>query len=70
MDHLLMETDAPFLAPVPMRGRKNEPSYVPFTCSFVAGLRGMDPEDLAAQTTRNAQAKDEKWRGKFEIERF
>ncbi len=56
MEHLLMETDAPFLAPVPMRGRKNEPSYVPFTCAFVAGLRGMDPEDLAARTTQNARA--------------
>ncbi len=56
VDRLLMETDAPFLAPVPMRGRKNEPSYVPFTCAFVAGLRSMAPEELAARTTQNARA--------------
>jgi len=56
VDRLLMETDAPFLAPVPMRGRKNEPSYVPFTCAFVAGLRSVAPEELAAQTTQNARS--------------
>ena len=54
-DRLLMETDAPFLAPVPVRGRKNEPANVPYTCAFVAQLRGDDPMDLAAQTTQNAR---------------
>lgn len=54
-DRLVMETDAPFLAPVPVRGRKNEPANVPFTCAFVANLRGEDPLELTARTTHNAR---------------
>ena len=52
-DRLLVETDAPFLAPVPMRGRPCEPAYVAHTAAFVAGLRGVTPEALAATTTAN-----------------
>lgn len=52
-DRLLVETDSPFLAPVPHRGRVCEPAYVTDTAAFIAGLRGTDPERLAAQTTAN-----------------
>lgn len=52
-DRLLVETDAPFLAPVPHRGRVCEPGFVVDTARFVAGLRGVTPEALAATTTRN-----------------
>ena len=52
-DRLLVETDAPFLAPVPHRGRTCEPAFAADTARFVAGLRGTTPERLAAATTRN-----------------
>ena len=52
-DRLLMETDSPFLAPVPHRGRTCEPAYVRDTASFVAGLRGESLEQLSANTSRN-----------------
>ncbi len=52
-DRLLVETDSPFLAPVPHRGKPCEPAFVADTARFVAGLRGESVDDLAAQTTRN-----------------
>ena len=52
-DRLLVETDAPFLAPVPFRGKVCEPAYVAETAKFVAQLRGVDVATLAAQTTAN-----------------
>ena len=52
-DQMLVETDAPFLAPVPHRGQKCEPAFVADTAAFVAGLRGEEPERLAATTTDN-----------------
>ena len=52
-DQILVETDAPFLAPVPHRGQKCEPAFVADTAAFVAGLRGEDPEQLAETTTAN-----------------
>ena len=52
-DQMLVETDSPFLAPVPHRGQKCEPAFVADTASFVAQLRGEDPEDLAEATTAN-----------------
>ena len=54
-DRVLIETDAPFLAPVPMRGNKNEPAFVKYTCEFLAKLRGMAPEDFAELTFANAE---------------
>lgn len=53
IDRLLVETDAPFLAPMPYRGKRNEPSFVPRTAATVAELVGMTPEGLAEQTTEN-----------------
>ena len=52
-DLLLVETDAPFLAPVPHRGKTCEPAFVSDTCAFVAGLRGVSGEELAEKTGRN-----------------
>src|SRR3954464_7827405 len=52
-DQMLVETDSPFLAPVPHRGQKCEPAFVADTALFVAGLRGDDPEKLAQATTEN-----------------
>jgi len=54
-DRLLLETDAPYLAPVPVRGRKNEPANVAFTCAHLAGVRGDDPAALAVQAGANAR---------------
>jgi TatD DNase family protein len=52
-DRLLVETDAPFLAPVPHRGQVCEPAFVADTARFVAALRGVEAERLAEQTSRN-----------------
>lgn len=52
-DRMLVETDAPFLAPVPKRGKRNEPAYVRHTAEFIAKLRGEAPEEVAAYTTEN-----------------
>lgn len=53
LDRLLIETDAPFLAPVPHRGKIGEPAFVADTCKFLANLRGEDPEALADATRQN-----------------
>jgi TatD DNase family protein len=52
-DRLLVETDSPYLAPVPFRGKRNEPGYVGHTAKVLAGVRGMTPEALAELTTAN-----------------
>jgi TatD DNase family protein len=52
-DQMLVETDSPFLAPVPHRGQKCEPAFVADTAAFVAALRGEEPEQLAETTTAN-----------------
>lgn len=53
IDRLLIETDAPFLAPVPHRGKPGEPAFVADTCAFLAKLRGDDPAKLADATAAN-----------------
>jgi TatD DNase family protein len=55
-DRILVETDAPFLAPIPHRGQRNEPAFVTHTASFLAQLRGVTELELAAQTTENFHA--------------
>jgi TatD DNase family protein len=56
LDRLLVETDCPYLAPVPLRGKRNEPAYITHTAAVVASLRGLNPVDFAAATTTNARA--------------
>jgi TatD DNase family protein len=53
LDRLLVETDAPYLAPVPYRGKRNEPAFVGATAAAVAALKGFDPQHLAAVTHDN-----------------
>jgi TatD DNase family protein len=55
-DRLLVETDCPFLAPVPKRGKRNEPAYVLHVAEKVAEVRGENLNTLAARTTKNAFA--------------
>ena len=52
-DRLLIETDAPFLAPVPQRGKRNEPSFVRYTADFSAGLLELETQKFAIQTSKN-----------------
>ncbi len=54
-DYLLIETDAPYLAPEPFRGKRNEPSFVKHTAEFIAKLRGVSLEDIDRITTLNAK---------------
>ena len=53
LDHLLVETDAPYLTPVPKRGERNEPLYVTYTAQKIARLRHIDLSELARKTTEN-----------------
>ena len=53
LDKLLVETDCPFLTPIPFRGKRNEPAYVEHTTRFLAEFYGVSFEELARQTTRN-----------------
>ncbi|MCX8103542.1 MAG: TatD family hydrolase [Candidatus Bipolaricaulota bacterium] len=56
LERLLVETDSPYLAPVPMRGRRNEPSFVRYVAQAVAQIRRVSVDEVAEATTRNAQA--------------
>jgi TatD DNase family protein len=53
LDRLLIETDSPYLAPVPMRGKTNEPSYVPHVAAKIAALKGLSEDQVAAAATAN-----------------
>lgn len=53
LDRLLVETDSPYLAPIPNRGKRNEPAFVIHTARKVAEVKGIAPEELTAATTRN-----------------
>ncbi|MCG6976459.1 MAG: TatD family hydrolase [Acidiferrobacterales bacterium] len=55
LDRMLVETDSPYLAPVPYRGKTNEPAYTRNVAEFIADLRGMELEALAAATTANCE---------------
>lgn len=56
LDRLLVETDSPYLSPVPLRGKRNEPAHVVHTAACLADLLGIAPERLAEETTKNARA--------------
>ena len=53
LERLLVETDAPFLAPIPNRGQRNEPGWVAHTAEVLAGLRGVSPGEMGSITTKN-----------------
>lgn len=55
LERILLETDAPYLTPVPHRGERNESSYIPIIAARLAELKGIDMEQVAEQTTRNAE---------------
>lgn len=55
LDLLLVETDSPYLAPIPYRGKPNQPAYVRETCEYLAALKGVSVEELALITTQNVQ---------------
>ena len=54
LDRILLETDAPYLTPVPHRGERNESSFIPLIAAFIASAKGISVEDVAAATTKNA----------------
>ena len=53
LDRILIETDSPYLAPVPFRGKSNEPKYVPHVADFLAQLKGVTVEEIAEKTSEN-----------------
>ena len=53
-DKVILETDCPYLSPVPLRGRRNEPAHLTHICAYYAELKGLSAEDVARQTTENA----------------
>ena len=55
MEKIILETDSPYLTPVPYRGTRNESSYIPHIASRLAELKGTDMETIAAHTTENAE---------------
>ena len=55
IDKILLETDSPFLAPVPFRGKPNSPVHIPTIAMFIAELKNVSIHDLAKQTNENAQ---------------
>lgn len=56
LDRVLIETDCPYLAPIPMRGRRNEPAFVTHVCAFLAGLYGIEEQNFADQADANFHA--------------
>jgi TatD DNase family protein len=56
LERLLVETDAPYLAPAPKRGQRNEPAFVVHTAAALAALRGISGAEIAAATTANFRA--------------
>ena len=55
LDRIVLETDAPYLTPVPFRGKRNESSYIPLIAAKIAELKGLSIEEVAETTTNNAK---------------
>ena len=55
LEHIVLETDSPYLTPVPFRGKRNESSYLKFILEKVSQVYGESPEKIAEQTTANAE---------------
>ena len=56
LDQMFVETDSPYLTPVPHRGKRNEPAYVRFVAETVASVKGLNIEEVASVTTNNVRA--------------
>jgi TatD DNase family protein len=54
LDHLVLETDAPYLAPVPFRGKRNSPAYIPFIAEKIGDYLQLSKEEVGNKTTENA----------------
>ena len=54
LDHIILETDCPYLAPMPYRGKRNEPSYIPLIAERIASIKNTRAEEVALATTKNA----------------
>jgi TatD DNase family protein len=55
IDHVVLETDAPYLAPIPLRGKRNESAYITYVIDRLANLTGLHPEEVGEKTTANAR---------------
>ena len=55
LEYLVLETDAPYLSPVPYRGKRNESSYLPYIAAKIAEIKNLSLEEVAAVTTMNAE---------------
>jgi TatD DNase family protein len=55
LERMFVETDSPYLTPVPHRGKRNEPAFVRFVAETIASIKGMSVEQIAETTTRNVQ---------------
>jgi TatD DNase family protein len=55
LEHIVLETDAPYLTPVPYRGKRNEPAYLRLVAEALAAAKGVEVEEVARVTTANAQ---------------
>ena len=55
LEKILIETDCPYVAPVPHRGKRNEPQYVKYVAQKIAEIRGLSFDEVAEQTTKNAK---------------
>ena len=56
LDRLLLETDSPYLTPVPYRGKENQPAYVKYVAEEIAKLRDIDVEEIITNTSKNAES--------------
>ena len=56
LSHIVLETDSPYLAPIPYRGKRNESSYIVNVVDKLATLYGVSPDEIATQTTENSKA--------------
>jgi TatD DNase family protein len=54
LEHIVLETDAPYLTPVPFRGKRNESSYLKYIVAKIAGVKNIDSDEVAKITTSNA----------------
>jgi TatD DNase family protein len=62
LEHIVLETDSPYLSPVPHRGKRNEPAYIPIIAEKIADYLHISLEEVAEKTTHNANTVFRKWK--------